>query len=87
MYITIIVKASALRRWPDGFSASAVFRFIQYAADFSSLHAWTAAIITGISAITASTAKKIAIISIFISPYFPSLAVTGVLFLFSMTVV
>ena len=87
MYITIIVKASALRRWPDGFSASAVFRFIQYAADFSSLHAWTAAIITGISAITASTAKKIAIISIFISPYFPSLAVTGVLFLFSMTAV
>ena len=63
-----------------------VFRFIQNAAGSLSSHALTAAITTGINAITASTAKKIDIISIVITPYFPSLAVTGAVF-FSMRAV
>lgn len=53
---------------------------VQYIAGLSSLPARTAAITTGISAITASAAKKIEIISIFISLYFPSLAFFGVVF-------
>jgi len=61
--------------------------FLQYIAGLSSLPAWTAAITTGISAITASAAKKSEIISMFISPYIPSLAIFGAVFLFCMAAV